>query len=61
MNVVAWLMLGNLILMSLTLWNLKEAKTLLMDLEDSSNKLFGRLHNIIEDLMEMNGRKKHDK
>lgn len=60
MNVIAWLMFGNMALICITLWTLYEAKLLADCLEDMHISYCGRINNLIEKLMDLSERK-HDK
>jgi hypothetical protein len=61
MNVVAWLMFGNLVILAMTLWSQVEAKSALDVLDDMNSRQYGRMQNLIEDLMVLNGKNKHDR
>jgi len=60
MNVIAWLMLGNILVLCIVLWTLYDAKLLAESLEDMQISYTGRMNHLLEQLLELQG-KKHDR
>ena len=61
MNVIAWFVLSQLIVLGACVWVLYDMRMLIVALEDIQNTTHGRMNNLLEKCLELKEKLKHDK